>query len=175
MFSNPTTLFTQEMLRPELQSTDDYIDGINNIVETQQRIAENYFKDGTINLACPPLKALLHIMAQGKFEGKDANHPEIRKMFTREALFASDWYQQRLETQQIANRRRCEQHLNYLRSIAEDLEPQESDPLNIPDRIAAVKRELDAVNAEGFLASVRGTLGADPDCFGLRDLFGFVR
>ena len=32
--------------------------------------ARLYFEDGTVELACPPLKALLHIMAEGHWEGK---------------------------------------------------------------------------------------------------------
>ena len=40
-------------------------------------------------------------MADGQFEGKDAHHPEVRALFTREALLSSDWYQERLAVKQL--------------------------------------------------------------------------
>ena len=39
--------------------------GVEAIVEAQRRVALNYFEDGSVDAACPPLKALLHIMAHG--------------------------------------------------------------------------------------------------------------
>jgi len=68
--------------------------------EAQQRVATAYIEDGSIAEACPPLQALLTIMATGSFEGKDNRRPDIRKMFTRESLLASAWYRARLETKQ---------------------------------------------------------------------------
>ena len=46
------------------------LDGVNNIVENQARVAKNYFDDGSVSMAIPPLKALLHIMVYGQYEGK---------------------------------------------------------------------------------------------------------
>ena len=63
------------MLRPETQDLASFVDGVDNIVTTQKQIAENYFADGSVALACPPLKALLHIMRDGQYEGKDINDP----------------------------------------------------------------------------------------------------
>ena len=42
-----------------------YVEGLENIFRTQQAVAQNYFADGSIEDACPPLKALLTIMAKG--------------------------------------------------------------------------------------------------------------
>src|SRR6185503_19282531 len=70
VFNHPHVVFTPEMLRPELQDIDVFVDGMDNIVTTQKRVAEQYFNDGTIESACPPIKALLHIMAHGSYEGK---------------------------------------------------------------------------------------------------------
>ena len=39
-------------------------------------------------------------MAHGHYQGKDARDPEIRALFTREALLASDWYKERLRVKQ---------------------------------------------------------------------------
>ena len=83
VFDNPAKVFDTAMLQPETQDQDAFADGIKNITEAQQRVASEYLEDGSIEDACPPLRALLTIMASGSFEGKEANHPEIRRMFTR--------------------------------------------------------------------------------------------
>ena len=75
VFDNPNDLFSREMLRPETQDMAAFVDGIDNIVSAQQKVAENYFRDGGIDLACPPLRALLHIMRDGHFEGADITDP----------------------------------------------------------------------------------------------------
>ena len=72
VFDNPTAVFTEEILKPETQDPAVFADGVDNIVEAQQRVAQAYFADGTVEDACPPLKALLHIMAYGHLRGKDA-------------------------------------------------------------------------------------------------------
>ena len=92
IFDEPTAVFSERMLKPELQGLEDYVDGINNIVETQQKVALNYFEDGSIEAAIPPLKILLNIMAYGEYEGKDISNPELRKYFDRDYVLNSDWY-----------------------------------------------------------------------------------
>src|SRR4051794_24977779 len=62
VFNHPQAVFTEEMLRPELQSMETFVDGMDNIVTTQKRVAQMYFSDGSVAHACPPLKALLQIM-----------------------------------------------------------------------------------------------------------------
>ena len=69
--------------------------GVDAIVEAQTRVALNYFEDGSVEAACPPLKALLHIMAHGQYEGKGVEDPAVRRLFTREYLLESDWYAER--------------------------------------------------------------------------------
>src|SRR5262249_19764809 len=92
IFNHPNKVFTPEMLRPELQDMDIFVDGVDNIVTAQKRVAEIYFADGSIERASPPLKALLEIMAHGNSQGRTAEHPDIRHLFTREYLLGSDWY-----------------------------------------------------------------------------------
>jgi hypothetical protein len=48
VFDNPTTVFTEEILKPEIQDPAVFADGVDNIVEAQQRVAESYFADDTI-------------------------------------------------------------------------------------------------------------------------------
>jgi hypothetical protein len=69
LFETPDAVFPEEMLRPEKQSLALFAAGVDAIVEAQRRVALNYFEDGSVAAACPPLKALLHIMAQGSYEG----------------------------------------------------------------------------------------------------------
>ncbi len=46
-------------------------------------------------------------MATGSYEGKDVQDPEIRKLFTREYVLESEWYQARLKAKQTVDVARC--------------------------------------------------------------------
>jgi hypothetical protein len=100
IFTSPEVLFSEPMLKPELQDMEVFADGMENIMTTHRVVAENYFRDGSIELACPPMKALLHIMRDGEFQGKGLQDPEIRTLFTAEAVLSSDWYAARIEKKQ---------------------------------------------------------------------------
>jgi hypothetical protein len=151
------------MLRPELQSMDDFIDGLDNIIETQRRVALNYFTDGSVEAACPPLKALLHIMAYGEFEGKTITDPSIRALFTREALIESDWYQARLDAKVKVDQALWKRHVAYLESFLTKTNYQtELKRLKIHERIATAKSMLAHVNSPTYRASLVGMIGADP-------------
>ncbi|HYP17943.1 MAG TPA: hypothetical protein VEQ65_12095, partial [Opitutus sp.] len=114
VFSNPTMVFEEEFLRPEQQDMDVFVTGMNNIVDAMRTAATNYFNDGSIEQACPPLRALLHIMRDGKWEGKGADDPAFRALFTREAMLSSDWYAARLEAQRVVDAHLWEKHARYL-------------------------------------------------------------
>ena len=93
IFLHPDTVFTPEMLRPELQDADIFADSVRTISTTHARVAKAYFDDGTVSLAVPPIRALLEIMVNGVCsEGWTLDDPELREMFTRESVLASDWY-----------------------------------------------------------------------------------
>jgi hypothetical protein len=94
IFELPGSVFPEEMLRPEKQNLADYVEGIDAIVAAQRNVALEYFEDGGINLACPPIKALLQAMVDGHLD------PSIRDMFTRGYLLSSGWYRERLCAQQ---------------------------------------------------------------------------
>src|SRR5690606_30043408 len=96
VFAEPRSVFTEEMLKPELQGREEYVEAIRNIASTQRNVALSYFEDGGIETAIPPLKALLHIMAHGEYEGKTIHDPGIRGLFDRDAVLASGWYRERL-------------------------------------------------------------------------------
>jgi hypothetical protein len=163
IFEAPGAVFTQEMLRPELQDLSLFAAGVDAIVESQGRVAANYFEDGSVEGACPPLKALLHIMAFGSYEGMGLDDPQIRGMFTRESLLASDWYRERLQVKQsrdIALWRRHLKSLEAFRSANED--GTFPDGTNLQDRFTAARTQLARVSAGAYLEELVGTIGADP-------------
>ena len=151
------------MLKPELQSIDDYIDGIDNITTTQRSVALNYFEDGSVEVACPPLKALLHIMAHGNFEGKPLTDPSVRALFTREALLESDWYRARLDSKVKVEQSLWKRHIAYLEDFLTKPNYQsELERLDVNGRLEAAKSRLDHLATPAYRESLVGTIGADP-------------
>ena len=146
IFDNPLIVFDEEMLRPEVQDMDAFVDGINNIVEAQQRVAQSYLDDGTIEDACPSLKALLYIMATGEYEGKDAAHPDIRALFTRDYLLGSDWYAERLRNKQSRDVALWQMNLEYVRErLAETLDDEPKKRANLQAHIEDAENDQTAV------------------------------
>jgi hypothetical protein len=163
VFDNPAAVFTDEILKPEVQDPDVYADGICNIVEAQQRVARAYFEDGSIDDACPPLRALLHVMAYGHWEGKDASHPEFRALFSREALLESEWYAERLRVKQARDIDLWKRHVQTLGEfLALPSHRDEATRLGIRERLVHARSELERVSAESYLGELQGTIGADP-------------
>jgi phosphoenolpyruvate carboxykinase (diphosphate) len=163
IFEEPMSIFNKEVLRPETQSMEDYVDGIKNICEAQQRVALRYFEDGSVDSAIPPLKALLHIMAHGHYEGKDVTHPDIRKMFTRDYVLKSGWYKQRLELKQQKDIFLWNRHINYLEEfMADEINQPIIEELALQDKLDNARKELKKVENPDYLKSLVGTIGADP-------------
>jgi len=162
LFDRPMAVFDEAMLKPETQGMADFVDGINNVCEAQQRVAQDYFLDGSINDACPPLKALLHIMAYGTDEGMGVDHPAFRAMFTRESLLKSDWYKERLVIKQSRDKGLWLQHREYLSDQMQELDEDEIDRhLHLAERIAEADRMIIRVSSSDYLQRLYGTLGAD--------------
>jgi len=162
IFDNPMIVFDETMLRPETQDMETYVDGINNIVEAQQHVALNYINDGSIDDACPPLHALLYIMAHGHYKGKYVDDPEIRNMFTRDYLLQSEWYQRRLKLKQKRDVRLWTDNLQYLQQKLSQTSEVEIEKQNyLKARIADVEKKLQDLNSKNYFEQLRGTLGAD--------------
>jgi hypothetical protein len=170
VFNHPNKVFTREMLRPELQDMDIFADGVDNIVTAQKRVAELYFTDGSILQACPPLKALLEIMARGSWNGKGVEHPDVRNLFTREHLLGSDWYQERLKAKQAVDKKLYENHVAYLqRFLKRATHADEAARLGIADRLQSAQAQLRRVQSPEYLTKIAGTLGAQPISAFLRE------
>ena len=162
VFENPNVVFTDEMLKPELQSMDEYVDGVNNIVENQKRVAMMYFNDGSVNAAVEPLKALLHIMVYGEYKGMTLLSDEFRAMFTRENMMESDWYKERLRNKHVNDIALWQKHQNYLlnflnRATNLDEEKQQE----IKDKLQIVSEQLAFVRSQEYYNMLVGTIGKD--------------
>ncbi len=163
ILGNPNTLFGEPLLRPEKQDPAIFADGMENIVTAMRSAATSYFADGSIEQAIPPLRALLHLMRDGTWEGRGANAPEFRALFTREAVLASDWYRARLAAQQQRDARHWETQAGYLEKfLARTNYADIAAKLGIAGRLAATEAAAAATRAPGYLESLAGTLGVDP-------------
>ena len=164
IFDSPDSVFPEDMLKPELQSIEEYVDGINNIVETHEKVARTYIKDGSVNSAIPPLQALLHIMADGEYEGMTVDSPEFRVLFDRDHVINSDWYKARLQKKIRIDIDLMNRHIEYLSTIKSSMV---EDPMNIGDikeierKIQWAQDELASLEAEDSWKGLIGTLGAD--------------
>jgi len=163
LFDEPGAVFSDRMLKPELQSMEDYVDGIKNITEAQERVALSYFKDGSVEAAIPPLKVLLHIMAYGEYEGKQINDPELRRLFERDYVINSEWYKERLILKQERDIKFAKNQINYLENFIQTSENHELiEEMNINDRLSRAKSKLEYVKSDAYLKDLVGTIGADP-------------
>jgi phosphoenolpyruvate carboxykinase (diphosphate) len=163
MFNHPDRVFTDAMLKPELQDMEIFVDGMDNIVTTQQRVAMHYFNDGSVEMAVPPLKALLHIMAHGQFEGRDLSNAKVRQLFTRENMLGSDWYAERLRAKQAVDVRLWNRHVNYLNKfVTKPHYAGEVARLGIEQRLQRARAELKRAQSPDYLKELNGTLGANP-------------
>ena len=163
VFHHPHLVFTPKMLRPEQQDPDVFTDGMDNIIETQRRVAQAYFDDGSIADASPPLRALLHIMRHDQYEGRDLNHPELRALFTRENLLSSDWYETRLAAQLAINVRLWKRHVAALEQFVQ--KPgydEEATRLGITARLTGARQQLSLMQSAAYRQQLIGTLGAHP-------------
>ena len=163
VLGNPSSVFEEEFLQPEKQDLAVFADGVDNIVGAMRKAAEHYFADGSIETACPPLRALLHIMRDGTWEGRKADDPVFRALFTRESLLASAWYHARLEAQRTIDTHLADSQSRYLeqfltRSNYADVATR----LNIRGRLAHSVAAGRTAREPDYLKKLVGTLGAEP-------------
>jgi hypothetical protein len=164
IFLCPNTVFTPEMLRPELQDMDIFAESVTTIVATHERVGRAYLEDGTIALAVPPLRALLEIMASGvTSEGWTLESVEFRDLFTRKSVLESPWYAQRLDARQTAACARANNGLAAIERFAAT--PGNEEPaarLDLPARVEAAKQEVQRLTGREFREQLIGTTGNTP-------------
>jgi hypothetical protein len=136
---------------------------MDNIVRAMATAAESYFADDSITDAVPPLRALLHIMRDGHWEGSTAAAPAVRGLFSREAMLGSDWYRARLRSQQVRDIAHWEQRAAYLEDFL--ARPNYSDVaarLNVQAKLVCAQAAAAAARDKDYLSKLHGTLGVDP-------------
>lgn len=162
VFTTPDMVFTPEMLRPELQDRAIFADAMDNIVSAHRWVSEQYFRDGSIEMAVPPLRALLHIMAYGDYKGMTLQDETLRAQFTREAVLASDWYAKRLEKRRTRNRDFLQKTAARIeRFLARPEYRDEAARLDIAHRLSEVRKSLKDLDTPESIESLRGAIGAD--------------
>lgn len=161
IFMHPEVVFTPQMLRPEEQDLAIFVDAVDVMVTTHENVAKNYFDDGTAELAVPPLKALLEIMAFGKSaDGYTLTSPELRAMFDRENVLASDWYAARLDARQAEQIAQAERGVATLEHFNEGAgNARVVARLDLEDRLASARAELERVKSAEHREALVGTIG----------------
>ncbi|PZX13559.1 hypothetical protein LX69_02592 [Breznakibacter xylanolyticus] len=163
LFDEPLAVFNEKMLKPELQSMEDFVDGINNITEAQQKVALNYFADGSIEAAIPPLKVLLHIMAYGHYEGKEISDPSLRAMFDRDMVINSSWYKERLKCKQAQDDAFLTRQVAYLENfMSNPANCSLVEEMQIAKRLEKAREIQKHVKTDAYLKDLEGTIGVDP-------------
>lgn len=170
IFDTPSAVFPEEVLRPELQSLAYYADGILNIAEAQERVARDYLADGSIEAAIPPLKAILLVMAEGSWNGKELDDPELRRLFDRDYVLGSDWYMARLDAYAGAEQKHLEAGIAYMEAFLDSPKGRDLGELSRARRnLSGVKARLGKVSAPAYKDSLVGTLGLDPLYHGIQE------
>jgi hypothetical protein len=164
VFHHPHVVFDANMLQPERQDMTVFADGIDNVISTQQRVAEMYFEDGSVGQACPPLNVLLHIMRDGHWEGKRLSDAGVRELFTTKSLLESGWYENRLRAKQILDIRQWQRHIKAVETfLAKETHSEEANRLGLNQRLKEARQMLREVEMPEYLAKLRGTLGLQPE------------
>lgn len=167
IFTDPVSVFPEDMLKPELQDEAEYADSIKNLVEAGKLIAKRYFDDNSIEKACPPLKALLTIMVEGNWKGNGINDQEFRSLFDPSKILQSDWYTDRLKTRINVTQNYWESRIDYLNNFMKD-------PINkiSCEKLSVKQRHEFCINALAKLEDksvamerIRGCLGTDPSLY----------
>lgn len=162
IFSHPDVVFTDEILRPETQDIEVFAEGIDNVVATQKRVAQRYFDDGSIAFACPPLRAVLHVMKDGHFEGKRLDNPQIRRLFDGKIIRDSDWYQRRLQSKQSHDIALWKSHVAYLRDfLGKSSHADVADRLAIRSHCDTAEAQLKFVSSNKYIEQLNGTVGRE--------------
>lgn len=163
VFDNPSKVFDERILCPEKQDMESYADGILHIAEAQKRVAEVYLQDGSYEIACPPLQAILKIMAEGTWNGHSLGSPEVRDLFTRENLLKSDWYRDRLKCKQEVDKALWKRHVDYLTEYCSRVTHSAvTKRLGLQQQLEAAKTQLQLCSHASYLDSLVGCLGVDP-------------
>ena len=161
IFDEPQSVFSEDILKPEKQDMDAFVDGVLNIANGHRKAALNYFQDGSAEDAIPPVKALLHIMAYGEYEGHTIDSPEIRDLFKKETVLSSDWYLERLENKQRIDTELMERKIADLEEfIANPINESVIEEFQYKTKLQTAKDTLAYYRSDSYMEDLKGTIGA---------------
>ena len=165
IFLHPDVVFTEEMLRPELQDEEVFADSVDVIVTTHRVVAQHYVDDGSIRWAVPPLRALLEIMHSGRSEqGWTLASPQFRALFERENILASDWYAARIDAKVERDRKQAEASIRSLtRFTTTPGNEGVTERLDVGARLEAARAHLAEAASPAARERLVGTLGLQPE------------
>jgi hypothetical protein len=163
IFDTPSAVFPEEVLRPELQNIDYFADGVLNIIEAQEKVAKDYITDGSVEAAIPPLQAILHIMANGSWNGKKLTDPEVRKLFSREYVIQSDWYKARIKAYIDSEHYKLTEGIEYIKKFLESPHGRSKQEIQHAKSILKdTEAMLHTNRSPEYAQSLIGTIGLDP-------------
>jgi len=114
-------------------------------------------------IGCPLLRAILHIMRDGNFEGSGLNDPDMRELFDPERALASDWYQARLESTAAVDQELWSRHVKNLEAfIRRPGNEETSQHLRLHARLDAAMEKLRETRLPGYAESLLGAIGNQP-------------
>ena len=163
VFADPAAVFTEDMLMPELQSLEEFVEGVDHVVDGQRKAALLYFEDGSVEMAIPPLKALLNILAHGEYEGMTLRSPEFRALFDREVMLKSDWYAARVRAKLALDQRFLSRTVTDLkRFLSERKRLLSAERDELVQKLEVAEKELAGLSQPDAIKRYEGTLGLDP-------------
>ena len=163
LFDTPAAVFPDDMLHPELQSLPEFVDGVENIAEAMRKSAAAYIEDGSIKAAIPPLQAVLSVMATGSFQGKGIEDPEVRRLFDKDYVLASDWYRERLDAYRSQEISYLESSMIYLRRfLAERADSGSLQARKVQAELSKVRDRLALLSEKEYDSVLEGSIGKDP-------------
>ncbi|GIQ83967.1 hypothetical protein KIPB_005373, partial [Kipferlia bialata] len=143
IFANVDGLFPEEALRPEQQSMDEFIAGVEHVLECQETVSQQLIDSNAVVDAIEPLKAIIYCVATGSYNGMKMDHPEIRKLFDRDTVLASPWYHEMLINKQCFDAAKLKSGMQYLSAFMKGPHASEtSERLHLQDRLNTVNKRL---------------------------------
>jgi hypothetical protein len=103
-------------------------------------------------------------MAYGQYEGKTLKDPEIRELFTRDAMLKSDWYQSRLDAKVQVDTALWDRHIAYIEAFLMKPNYQsELRRLKVIERLEKARSSREYVGSAEYLHNLIGMIGTDPE------------
>lgn len=162
LFDEPQTIFSKEILRPEKQDLQAFVEGVVNIASAHEAVADQYFLDGGVDQAIEPLKALLWIMAKGDYKGHGLTSPRVRDLFKKENVLKSKWYKDRLVNKQGIDVALMKKKISHLQAFVDNpINQSILEEFNYQGRLALAKETLIHLKSPSYLEDLYGCLGGE--------------